>query len=68
MYGAAAAAFDSLYVGELPDVLTLCMVFAADSTGRVVRIARAQLLMPEKRLSATPPIRACRRRYELSVP
>ena len=46
--GRVAAAFDSLYVGELPDMLTLYMVFAADSTGRVVRIDRAQLLIPVK--------------------
>lgn len=62
----AAAAFDSLYVGELPDVLTLCMVFAADSTGRVVRIARAQLLMPEKEIvsdSADPRLQAAVRTF-----
>ena len=62
----AAAAFDSLYVGELPDMLTLCMVFAADSTGRVVRIARAQLLMPEKEIvsdSADPRLQAAVRTF-----
>ena len=62
----AAAAFDSLYVGELPDMLTLYMVFAADSTGRVVRIARAQLLMPEKEVvcdSADPRLQAAVRAF-----
>lgn len=36
-----AAAFDSLHVGKSPDLLSLYVVFAADSTGRVVRIDRA---------------------------
>lgn len=39
-----AAAFDSLHVGKSPDLLSLYVVFAADSTGRVVRIDRARLL------------------------
>ncbi len=59
--GCVAAAFDSLYVGELPDMLTLYMVFAADSTGRVVRIDRAQLLIPVKEKiadAADPRLRA----------
>ncbi len=41
-----AAAFDSLYVGTLPDQLALSVVFAPDSTGRVAQIDRARLLMP----------------------
>ena len=41
-----AAAFDSLYVGTLPDQLMLSVAFAPDSTGRVARIDRAKLLMP----------------------
>ena len=39
-----AAAFDSLHVGKSPDLLSLYVVFAAYSTGRVVRIDRARLL------------------------
>ena len=41
-----AAAFDSLYVGTLPDQLALSVVFAPDSTGRVAQIDRARLLIP----------------------
>lgn len=41
-----AAAFDSLYVGTLPDQLALSVVFAPDSTGRVAQIDRVRLLMP----------------------
>ena len=41
-----ATAFDSLYVGTLPDQLALSVVFAPDSTGRVAQIDRARLLMP----------------------
>ena len=42
-----AAAFDSLYVGTLPDQLALSVVLPPDSTGRVAQIDRARrLLMP----------------------
>lgn len=43
-----AAALDTIYRGELPRRLVLAVTFAADSSGRVVRIDKAELLTAYK--------------------